>query len=1101
MIEWKSNVSDATLANRVRELQSKLDDQQEKQIRDLLKNADDYSPFRRAKAIASRNQLWLGLLKSVDVSSLELPSCHVHQTASLPRDLRHGYRKVSHHDAVELDFLLTDDAIGFAQERGVSERRLRAGIAFRLMQYFHRLPGEVPVQVRIQDVATAKESFRDRFTKAASLSKNPVTVRDWFLASALGPLFAESMGTNHQRVSFVGGLYREFEKTSEGMTWTELTEDVLTGGTPPLVIAGLPRTGKTFTAYRLLYSIFCAGGCIHRITSRLRSCLTTDWGGVCDPAVDAKFQWYFFDDPFGTTDWENGVTAPDIEAFLQQMSSQGNTILTMREGLLRRFLESPEASEKKSTRFSYLRPRYITKWDSAPLRTSRHRQYYMEPYSLTTLTGMVLDYAAFGGAGWATKPRAYEQVRKKLSDYDRLMPADISVISNDSAAVSDRDEFLLLIKNPAVTIAGLADDIPFIFKTRERRVAFMLPTILRIDGVSGSRIARLLGISPDWAAATQHGDDTDPQVGPTNRSGINEYLRVVHPAYHDCFALYSRRARGIADLASSLEFLFNNLDMRDCDSQTFVLIADLIRFRMMCELRVFRELVADEEEPDFRPWLSGQIALGQRIEKILSGCGGSQQEGVERLRVVYEEFSCLEEFLLGRFPSVQLDERNEHSSAGREVTVNVKTRTPEYLRKPASVSATGFVLQDILRLCTESDPLSIISGSRIESFINDLFSLCAGDVFSPFETALCVSTIVGGIVSPWGEQPVADRAISRWLGKLCELPASNVTGQVSLLTLCDILVWKISDFSNYVGSPRRVALTPQDLGFGEVVRDPPDPKDVAALLSECEGLLNISMDKLEQGPEGVQEYSLGWMLFTLLWHNDWSQRSEVERASLQKLWEKCLREWGRICTPGLKDVPLMQRGFFDNAEYHRYYHELQEFEWSQRTALRTSPDDPARIGATMFTSAGVAKSRGDMSSVRVWKKALSAASGLRRVGLDKTWTERLGTSGECEQRTKGAFHSVLFLIGCRACHSEKNRRDENLRSRCYDPLMEAVLLDTSPDCALTPGVGEVMELLTKQSGVDNAIIIPKHVTDLNLVQPKLRQRVETLRKYASEVAQ
>jgi len=53
-----------------------------------------------------------------------------------------------------------------------------------------------------------------------------------------------------------------------------------------------------------------------------------------------------------------------------------------------------------------------------------------------------------------------------------------------------------------------------------------------------------------------------------------------------------------------------------------------------------------------------------------------------------------------------------------------------------------------------------------------------------------------------------------------------------------------------------------------------------------------------------------------------------------------------------------------------------------------------------------------------------------------------------------------------------------------------------------------LELLTKQSSVETALIVPKGISDLDLirissvfVQPEIRLQVETLRKLVSEVSQ
>lgn len=83
-----------------------------------------------------------------------------------------------------------------------------------------------------------------------------------------------------------------------------------------------------------------------------------------------------------------------------------------------------------------------------------------------------------------------------------------------------------------------------------------------------------------------------------------------------------------------------------------------------------------------------------------------------------------------------------------------------------------------------------------------------------------------------------------------------------------------------------------------------------------------------------------------------------------------------------------------------------------------------------------------------------------------------------------------------------------LKSRCYDTLVKSVLRDTSNTCSLTPGILQVLELLTKQSSVETALIVPKGISDLDLirissvfVQPEIRLQVETLRKLVSEVSQ
>ncbi|HQZ63615.1 MAG TPA: hypothetical protein PLY87_01010, partial [Planctomycetaceae bacterium] len=230
MINWNINISETTLAARAKKVQTTLNEHRARHLDALLKNADSISPAMRAKAIAARNYLWMSLLKTVDVGLPVTDPNDDTKAEDLPHDLRPGYRRLSQPIEIKVDFDLTEGAVKLAEERGISERRLRAGIAYRLMQCFDTKPNSIPVQIANRDSTAMLTPFKDRFRKAANLNRDHITVGDLVLASAIGPLFAKAIGMELQRVTYVGGLYRAFEKASEGVSWTQLIEDVLQGG-------------------------------------------------------------------------------------------------------------------------------------------------------------------------------------------------------------------------------------------------------------------------------------------------------------------------------------------------------------------------------------------------------------------------------------------------------------------------------------------------------------------------------------------------------------------------------------------------------------------------------------------------------------------------------------------------------------------------------------------------------------------------------------------------------------------------------------------------------------------------------------------------------
>jgi hypothetical protein len=820
------------------------------------------------------------------------------------------------------------------------------------------------------------------------------------LAATFGPLFAARIGIGGERIAKVGFLYRPPQNPE---LVEELRRSVDGDGPGTVLITGLPRTGKSYTALYHLFLNFVAGcevavallaAPLNELDTLYRD-LEQRYGPPAEQApARNRPLWVYLEDPFGTAEFAGSHRVDEVVTRVNKFRELGARVLvTTRDGIWSRVTEEAKrrSGEGKGDRLAPLKECVIS------LNSWWKHKNIGETYSPDTLAEMVVGYAALAGAKWVIDPslreKVSEQVATLLKEGTTIHPADIVVWSSLLESHKDPEGYLPWLRDSSDLTADFVRDLRTLVKSQGQRMALMLPQILFISQEDGEDLADALRIRPEWNATRQLRQLMPSKIARHTHSPLRHY-QLYQPDWADGVSRYARSWRGLGDLSGYLEAAL--AAPKPFAGVNPYLVIELIRFRTLVSAGL----------PERPPcWLTDE-----RVKAIRDLVRRPPSPPVQQERSL-----CLLETLL----TVE--------RAGTERGDEAWGYLQRQLRNSANpilLAAAGHGLGDVVRVRSSPGVLGKGFAELVRSLVAPAHEADAdlGPAASPFVAAMTTSLVVGSVFEPFGEHPAVDKVLKRELGGVFPTEWSGKLGDRRVLdaplavwlTWSDILVWKVGDAIRFLAD--------------RTLRDSLiDPDHVLGALNwMITQLAKQSRLVAKDAPDLRQQYCLGWMLFTLLWHNDWAflredresphgKRMANAARSMEKRWRAAYRAF---CRPSSEGRSVLLDGFFDNAAYHAAYHQFQATEWAQRTAVRPTAREMVRIGSRTHHESGVTGENAveavALQMDDVWSRALCEAERRFAGGSDATWRDdsRPGPASSL-MSPGGCLHALASLLGIR----------------------------------------------------------------------------------------
>lgn len=824
---------------------------------------------------------------------------------------------------------------------------------------------------------------------------------DALVAATFGPWFGYHCNKQSDRIKYVGYLYRSARKCP--------LNDLLAHTDPEqrsIVITGLPRTGKTFTAFYYLFLLFVQGYDIqvsaltptkHNIDELLEN-----FQAQISVSSSGKPPWVFLEDPFGASTYiqDNGRVAGLCGQIAKFEKLGVRLLITSRDGLWREALERAEKLDCKEALKFLRNMRMIRLNESEELTTTR------DTYDQQALIGMIVDYAALAKATWVNKHDVRDRVKKlamkTLKEGGTILPADIVLWSLSHETRLDPETYICRLPNCSNTVAALAQDIPWYIPNASQRLVYMLPQILFLSQDDGKRLAAALDISADWDHAKNVIDEKPAQTVKEIHSTL-QYCQLFHPDWAEAFAVYARDSRGLTDLADKLGPALENTKLSGGVASCLV---EMIYFLILEQARLATENSLLPEPQNFRNLFKNARAASKK----------TPAEQRQRLH-------CF------------LDILEQLSRARLKKPVNYEKFEAELLGgNPVVLAAMGHGLADLVRLPTSVGVLNRKFKRLLDRLADVMNDPTEGgeDGTTAFMATMAISLVLGSIIEPLGEQPTADLFLMNNLASLGERPPRSYRGLAAWLTWADILVWKLGDIIRFLGDPV--------LGLENPSVDGEHLLKVMTWLTNQ--LANQTAYFTSEIDHDRRDYCWGWLLFTLLWHNDWNFKSAglkqgpVEQAGelLRQSWRTSYENFSTMRSPHLLN------GLFDNAAYHSAYHRFQATEWARLNVLRPSPRGMVRIGSKTHHETGLFGSQAADIDIleqqrEIWSTLRKEAEQRYREDRNSTWRSGMGLSQRDGHQVlfspRGCLYSFVSLRGCRGANVEKDgdqEQDDGFRS-------------------------------------------------------------------------
>ncbi len=822
-------------------------------------------------------------------------------------------------------------------------------------------------------------------------------VTDAIVSSTFGKLFGEQVNRTGDYIKYVGTLYRSPQRK-------EFRRELDAALTDPdfhcTVITGMPRTGKSYTAFYVLFKAFVAGcdvfaSSLSPSDQQIEKLLDE----IDGRAGDTAGAWVFIEDPFGATGYAANPDRLDrlCAIFERLKQKKARLLLTSRDGIWEeatRHAEGDASAARDQMRIVRLNRLFGVAADTS-----------VEPiYHNDILNEMIVDYAALSGAEWVRDGEKLHALKSKTkqTDDELILPADIVVWCCLPEVRKYPEQYVRWLRNAARFTEALAEDIHSLFFRPEMRVALILPQILLLSKKEGARVAEALGVKKEWVGFESLIDDRKPAKYAEYTHSNLVHCQLFQSDWGEAFSNYARSHQGLSDLGNILKSSWRR--WKGCGDDELELLLQLVRFHFF---EFARRDAQEDLVPD--PWLTKDGA--GKIQKLVADRKWSNQR--ERMLVLCEILPLT---------------MRRHKKDRVKVWTQLIDRMEKASGNPAILSVIGYLLGDLARLPFNAGVLDLQDLSRLVELIAEekpQDSSAATSDSSAFQAALRTSLVLGAVVEPLGEQGPVDAILQEALGRFGNCKPKSASARAAWLTWFDILLWKIGDIGRFISEPEL-----------EFARPGICRQDLLGVVEWLRGQLEAQQCSLRERSD--RDYCFGWILFSMLWHNDWNHRLQREHVSewtdpirratqaIRDLWSDAMR----VVDFNHPSTQLWD-GFFDNAAYHCTYHQFQATEWARRTAVRPSNRELVRLGSETHHERGLVRSRADdlliwMDQDKLWRFAVGRAEERLERSADRTW----GAADASNEATgkafqpRGCFFSIVSLRGCRAANKHEDESDK-----------------------------------------------------------------------------